>query len=118
VVLWHAYPRIGLDARSSSIITATSRRTARFASRGQQLPSRRHPRLPRLQPLGHEHASRDTDDLEALAAWSRPSAPMASFLDTLDRGADGFRARLDAVRAGVAIEAKLRCRSNGCLTIT
>jgi formylglycine-generating enzyme required for sulfatase activity len=108
LVLWHAYPRIGVDDRN-------------------QFDFYRHQPggLPGLRDLSRRCHARDVrvfidynpwdtgtrregrSDLEALAELVAAIEADGIFLDTMDKGAAELRARLDAVRPGVILEGEI-----------
>lgn len=108
VVLWHAYPRIGLDARNQF---------DHYRDQPGGLPGLRSA-VSQFQRAGlrvflnynpwDTHTRREgVDDVDALAAMIETLGADGLFLDTLDRGAESFRAKLDAVRPGVALESEI-----------
>ena len=107
VVLWHAYPRIGFDPRNQFDFY-------------RDMPGG----LAGLREVCHQfqaHAVRvfinynpwDTGtrreagaDVDLCAAMVQALDVDGLFLDTMTRGADDLRARLDAIRPGVALESE------------
>ncbi len=107
VVLWHAYPRIGLDDRNQfdfyrdmpgglkglrAAVDDLHRQAVRvFLDYNPWDTGTRREGQPDLDALCHLVAQLDADGI---------------FLDTMDRGAAEFRAKLDAVRPGVILESE------------
>ena len=108
VVLWHAYPRIGLDERNQFDF---------YRDMPGGLPGLLH-----LSRLLHQKNIRvfvdynpwDTGtrreqktDIDALCDLVKSIEADGIFLDTMDKGAEVFRARLDAARSGVVLEGEI-----------
>lgn len=108
VVWWHAYPRIGLDDRNQFDFyrdmpggLAGLRTLAReFHRNGVRV-------FIDYNPWDLNTRREATDDLEALAGIVHAVDADGIFLDTLDRGAETFRTRLDAARPGVILEGEI-----------
>ena len=108
VVLWHAYPRIGLDDRNQFDF---------YRDQPGGLPGLRqavaefHRAAVRVfldyNPWDTDTRREDKEDLAALADMVVALDADGIFLDTMDRGAAGFRATLDAARPGVALEGEI-----------
>jgi hypothetical protein len=105
VVLWHAYPVIGLDDRNQfdfyRQVPELPEVVRAFQARGVRVfvdynpwdvGTRREPRA-------------DADEVAALAGWLGVDGV---FLDTLKEGAGELRKTLDAVRPGIALEGESR----------
>ncbi|MFB3788770.1 MAG: formylglycine-generating enzyme family protein [bacterium] len=108
VVLWHAYPRIGADDRNQFDFyrdmpggLAGLRELSR-AFHGQNVKV-----FVDYNPWDTGTRREEHDDLDALAALVQALEADGIFLDTMSRGAAGFRARLDAVRPGVVLEGEI-----------
>jgi len=108
VVLWHAYPRIGVDDRNQfdcyrdqpgglAGLRSVSRR---FRRRGVAV-------FLDYNPWDTGTRREEVDDLDALAALVGAIEADGIFLDTMSQGAASFRGKLDAVRPGVALEGEL-----------
>ena len=105
VVLWHAYPRIGVDQRNQfdfyrdqpGGLPGLRRLADEFHRRGVKVFIDYNP-----WDTGTRREGRD--DLTVLAEIVAAIDADGIFLDTMDRGAGEFRARLDAVRPGVVLE--------------
>jgi hypothetical protein len=101
IVLWHAYPRIGLDNRNQFDFyrdmpggLAGLREVVNTAhSAGVKVFINYNPWDERTRREGKP-------DLEGLVEMIVALDADAIFLDTMDRGSPEFRARLDAVRPG------------------
>jgi formylglycine-generating enzyme required for sulfatase activity len=105
VVLWHAYPRIGLDDRNQFDFY----RDMPGGIKGlRQAVDRFHHRQVRVfidyNPWDTGTRREGKDDLAVLAEMVAATDADGIFLDTMDRGAPEFRAALDAVRPGVVLE--------------
>ncbi|MEK7683904.1 MAG: SUMF1/EgtB/PvdO family nonheme iron enzyme [Verrucomicrobiota bacterium] len=105
IVLWHAYPRIGFDDRNQFDF---------YRNLPGGLPGLRevsrvcHARGVKVfvdyNPWDTGTRREGLPDLDALAALVQAIDADGIFLDTMDRGAAEFRAKLDAVRPGVVLE--------------
>jgi hypothetical protein len=108
VVLWHAYPRIGLDDRNQfdfyrdlpDGLEGLRGVTRRFHARGVRV-------FVDYNPWDTGTRREGEDDIDALVELVRDVEADGIFLDTMDRGAEGFRAKLDAARPGVVLESEL-----------
>ena len=108
VVLWHAYPRIGVDDRNQFDF---------YRDMPGGLPGLRSVvhRFHRLgvkvyinyNPWDTGTRRESASDLETLVAMVRALEADGIFLDTLSQGAAAFRDRLDAARPGVILEGEL-----------
>ena len=108
VVLWHAYPRIGVDDRNQFDFY----RDMPGGLRGLRAVVRRFHR--RGVKVYIDYNPWDTGtrrerglDLETLVEMVRALEADGIFLDTLSQGAGEFRHRLDAARPGVILEGEL-----------
>lgn len=105
VVLWQAYPRIGLDDRNQfdfyrdlpGGLTGLRAVVDQFHGRGVRV-------YIDYNPWDTGTRREGKSDLEALAALVQAIAADGIFLDTMSQGAAAFRAQLDAVRPGVILE--------------
>jgi formylglycine-generating enzyme required for sulfatase activity len=105
VVLWHAYPRIGVDERNQfdfyrdqpGGLTGVRGAVRRFQRRGVKV-------YLDYNPWDTGTRREGKPDLESLAELVRVLEADGIFLDTMDKGAAEFRARLDAARPGVILE--------------
>ena len=108
IVLWHAYPRIGLDDRNQFDFY----RDAPGGLKGlRRVVDELHRGRVRVfldyNPWDTRTRREGRDDVDALAELVRVLDADGIFLDTLDRGAGSFRAKLDAVRRGVVLESEI-----------
>jgi len=107
VVLWHAYPRIGFDECNQfdfyrdapGGLTGLRRVVRALHGRGVKVFIDYNP-----WDTGTRREGRS--DLDALVEIVRAIEADGIFLDTMDQGAAGFRAKLDAVRRGVVLESE------------
>jgi formylglycine-generating enzyme required for sulfatase activity len=105
VVLWHAYPRLGLDERNQfdfyrdlpGGLSGLRRAVRRFHHRGVKVYIDYNP-----WDVGTRRES--VRDLELLVEVVKSLEADGIFLDTMSKGAADFRARLDAARPGVILE--------------
>jgi formylglycine-generating enzyme required for sulfatase activity len=105
VVLWHAYPRIGLDDRNQfdfyrdmpGGLEGLRAALGQFHEAGVKV-------FIDYNPWDTGTRREGKADLEALCEMVGALEADGIFLDTMDRGAAEFRGKLDAVRPGVALE--------------
>lgn len=107
VVLWHAYPRIGLDDRNQFDFY----RDMPGGLEGLRgVVDRFHRQDVRVfldyNPWDTSTRREGCSDIEALARMVRALDADGIFLDTLNEGAGRLRASLDAVKPGVALESE------------
>ena len=108
VVLWHAYPRIGLDDRNQfdfyrdmpGGLEGLRNVTDAFHARGVRV-------FINYNPWDTGTRREGKPDIDALAELVKAIHADGIFLDTMDRGNDEFRVKLDAARMGVALESEL-----------
>jgi formylglycine-generating enzyme required for sulfatase activity len=107
VLLWHAYPRIGLDERNQfdfyrdmpGGLPGVRKMAESFQSRGVKVYIDYNPwdTGTRREPVS---------DIEAVVAAVQAIGADGIFLDTMNQGSAGFRASLDSVRKGVVLESE------------
>ncbi|MCX6867857.1 MAG: SUMF1/EgtB/PvdO family nonheme iron enzyme, partial [Verrucomicrobia bacterium] len=108
VVLWHAYPRIGLDERNQfdfyrdlpGGLSGVRGVVEQFHRRGVRAYIDYNPWDTGTRREGQP-------DVDALVELVRALAVDGIFLDTMDKGAAEFRGKLDAVRPGVILESEI-----------
>lgn len=108
VVLWHAYPRIGLDNRNQfdfyrdmpGGLAALKKVADEFHNKGIKVYINYNP-----WDVGTRREG--MHDIDALAAIIKSIGADGIFLDTMDRGSEEFRQKLDMARMGVALESEL-----------
>jgi hypothetical protein len=108
VVLWHAYPRIGFDDRNQfdfyrdmpGGLPGLLEVSRRFRRRGVRV-------FIDYNPWDTGTRREGKPDLDALADLVRAIEADGLFLDTMNRGAAEFRAKLDAARPGVVLEGEI-----------
>lgn len=108
VVLWQAYPRIGVDERNQFDFyrdlpggLAGLRRVARqFRHAGVRV-------FVDYNPWDTATRREGRDDVEVLVQLVAAVEADGIFLDTMDKGAETLRPALDAVRPGVALESEI-----------
>ena len=107
VVLWHAYPRIGVDERNQfdfyrdlpGGLAGVRNMVGKFQHCGVRV-------YLDYNPWDTGTRREGKSDFEALAELVKELQADGVFLDTLNRGAAEFRARLDAARPGVILESE------------
>ena len=108
VVLWHAYPRIGLDDRNQfdfyrdmpGGLDGLRKISDAFHARGIKV-------YINYNPWDTGTRREGLPDIDALVEIVETIGADGIFLDTMDRGAEEFRTKLDAVRRGVVLEGEL-----------
>jgi formylglycine-generating enzyme required for sulfatase activity len=108
VVLWHAYPRIGLDERNQfdfyrdmpGGVPGVRAVTSKFHARGVRVYIDYNP-----WDTGTRRES--MTDVDAVIEMVKAIGADGVFLDTMNKGAAEFRARLDAARPGVVLESEI-----------
>jgi hypothetical protein len=108
VVLWHAYPRIGVDDRNQfdfyrdmpGGLSGIRDVVHQFQQRGLRVYINYNPwdRATRREKLS---------DVDMLAEMVRALDVDGIFLDTMARGGEEFRDKLDAIRPGVILEGEV-----------
>ncbi len=105
IVLWHAYPRIGVDDRNQFDFYRdmpgglTGLRTLTDACHAQSVRV-----FIDYNPWDTGTRRENKPDLDVLAELIEATNADGIFLDTMNRGAAEFRAKLDSVRPGVVLE--------------
>jgi len=107
IVLWHAYPRIGFDNRNQFDFY----RDAPGGLKGlRAVVNQLHSEGLRVyidyNPWDTGTRRETKNDLDALAELVGDLDVDGIFLDTMDRGAEDFRAKLDLARKGVVLESE------------
>jgi len=109
VVLWHAYPRIGIDDRNQFDFY----RDMPGGIDGLRELSRAFHNSLNVKvfidynPWDTGTRREPISDIDSLVALVREIEADGIFLDTMSKGAAEFRAKLDAVRHGVVLESEL-----------
>lgn len=105
VVLWHAYPRIGVDQRNQfDFYRDMPGGLAALREVVGQLHRRGVRAYIDYNPWDKGTRRENVDDLDAIANMVSELDVDGIFLDTMKEGAAGFRKKLDAVRPGVILE--------------
>jgi formylglycine-generating enzyme required for sulfatase activity len=105
VVLWHAYPRIGLDDRNQfDFYRDMPGGLVGLKDLGRALHARNVRLFIDYNPWDTGTRREGASDLDALAALVKAIDADGIFLDTMSRGGAEFRAKLDAARPGVVLE--------------
>jgi len=108
VVLWQAYPRIGLDDRTQfDFYREMPGGVAGLREVVRRFQARRVKVFLCYNPWDKGTRLRGENHLESLAKMVGDLEADGIFLDTMDKAGTEFRARLDAVRAGVALEGEI-----------
>lgn len=107
IILWHAYPRIGFDARNQFDFY---RDTLGGLDGLRALVDRCHERGVRVyldyNPWDTGTRREGISDVDALISLIKQVDADAIFLDTLSNAAEDLRARLDETRPGVSLESE------------
>jgi formylglycine-generating enzyme required for sulfatase activity len=108
IVLWHAYPRIGADDRNQ-FDCYRDQPGGLAGLRAVSRELRRHGVAVFIDYNPWDTGTRreGASDLDALAMLVGAIGADGIFLDTMSQGAAAFRAVLDTVRPGVALEGEL-----------
>jgi len=108
VVLWHAYPRIGIDERNQFDFY---RDMPGGIGGLRELSRAFHKHFVKVfidyNPWDTGTRREPVSDIDALVSLVAGIEADGIFLDTMHKGAAEFRAKLDAVRPGVALESEL-----------
>ena len=108
VVLWHAYPRIGLDERNQfDFYRDMPGGLAAIKAIADELHRRGKKVYINYNPWDTGTRREGLSDIEALAAIVRAIDADGIFLDTMEKGAEEYRSQLDEARKGVALESEL-----------
>lgn len=108
IVLWHAYPRIGLDERNQfDFYRDLPGGLKGLRAVADELHAAGVKVFLDYNPWDTGTRREGESDLGALCELVRALDADGIFLDTMDRGAAEFRAKLDAVRSGVALEGEI-----------
>ncbi len=108
IVLWHAYPRIGLDDRNRFDFYRDMPGGLGGLKRLSQVCHGRGVKVfVDYNPWDTGTRREKVGDLDALAELVREIEADGIFLDTMDRGAEDFRKKLDAARRGVVLEGEI-----------
>jgi len=108
IVLWHAYPRIGLDERNQfdfyrdmpGGLAGLRGAVAELHAAGVKV-------LINYNPWDTGTRREGKSDVDTLCDIVGALDADGIFLDTMDRGASEFREKLDVVRAGVVLEGEI-----------
>jgi formylglycine-generating enzyme required for sulfatase activity len=108
IVLWHAYPRIGLDDRNQfdfyrdmpGGLTGLKKLSDVCHGRGVKV-------FIDYNPWDTGTRREGKSDVDALVELVKTIDADGIFLDTMDKGAADFRAKLDAARPGVVLEGEI-----------
>ncbi|MEB2360992.1 MAG: SUMF1/EgtB/PvdO family nonheme iron enzyme [Bryobacteraceae bacterium] len=107
VVLWHAYPRIGLDQRNQfdfyrdmpGGLEGVRKVSHAFQARGVKVYINYNP-----WDTGTRRES--ASDIDAVVAMVKAVDADGIFLDTMNQGSSEFRVKLDEARRGVVLESE------------
>ncbi|MFN8375899.1 MAG: SUMF1/EgtB/PvdO family nonheme iron enzyme [Anaerolineae bacterium] len=108
LILWHAYPRIGIDERNQFDFY---REMPGGLTRLRALVEHCHERNVRVyvnyNPWDTGTRPEGKSDIDALVELVKAIDADAIFLDTMSNAATGLREKLDAVRPGVSLESEV-----------
>jgi formylglycine-generating enzyme required for sulfatase activity len=120
IVLWHAYPRIGVDERNQfDFYRDQPGGLAGVRAVVDELHREGIKVFIDYNPWDTGTRREGKPDLDALVEMMRALDTDGIFLDTMDQGAEAFRARLDAIRPGLVLEGEIalplqRVRDHHC----
>lgn len=105
VVIWHAYPRIGIDDRNQfdfyrdmpGGLEGVKKVVDRFHALGVEV-------FIDYNPWDTDTRREPKSDVDSLVDFVRITGTDGVYLDTMETGAGEFRAKLDAVRPGLVLE--------------
>ncbi|MCE9554179.1 MAG: formylglycine-generating enzyme family protein [Planctomycetes bacterium] len=108
VILWQAYPRIGVDERNQFDFYRDAPGGLPGLRKAVEAMQRRGVRVyVAYNPWDTGTRREAVSDADALVEMVRSLQVDGIFLDTLTRGGEDLRAKLDAVRPGVILEGEL-----------
>ena len=108
LVLWHAYPRIGLDDRNQfDFYREMPGGLAGIRQVSEQLHRRGVKVYLNYNPWDTGTRRENDTDIDILAQLVRDIDADGIFLDTLNRGSNEFREKLDRAKLGVVLESEL-----------
>lgn len=108
VVLWHAYPRIGLDDRNQfDFYREMPGGLSGLRKVADQFHRRNIKVYLNYNPWDTGTRRENDSDIDALTLMVRDIDADGIFLDTLNRGSNEFRNKLDGVKKGVVLESEL-----------
>lgn len=108
VVLWHAYPRIGLDNRNQfDFYRDMPGGLVGLKKVADELHSKGIKVYINYNPWDIGTRREEMHDIDALTTIVKSIGADGIFLDTMDRGSKDFRKKLDLARMGVVLESEL-----------
>ncbi|MEI8115760.1 MAG: SUMF1/EgtB/PvdO family nonheme iron enzyme, partial [Bacteroidia bacterium] len=108
LVLWHAYPRIGLDDRNQfDFYREMPGGLAGIRKVSSQLHRRGVKVYLNYNPWDTGTRPENESDIDVLAHLVKETDTDGIFLDTLNRGSNEFREKLDQAKPGVVLESEL-----------
>jgi len=107
IVLWHAYPRIGLDDRNQfDFYRDMPGGLSEIRNVSQKMHQRGVKVYLNYNPWDTGTRRENASDIDALAQLIRETDTDGIFLDTLNRGSSEFRDKLDQTKHGVVLESE------------
>lgn len=117
VVLWHAYPRIGLDNRNQfDFYRDMPGGLAALKKVADDLHAKGVKVYINYNPWDKGTCSENMHDIDALATIVKSIGADGIFLDTMEQGSEEFRQKLDMVKMGVVLESELALPIEGIST--
>jgi hypothetical protein len=108
LVLWHAYPRIGLDDRNQfDFYREMPGGLAGIRKVSDQLHRRGVKVYLNYNPWDTGTRRENASDIDVLSQLVKETDTDGIFLDTLNRGSSEFREKLDQAKSGVVLESEL-----------